>query len=501
MPLIPKLRSKTNTRSKGKSVSTSSRPPPSTPKRTNSKSVSSMSTSSSSSTPKRRSNKKTNSSNSRKRHKRFADSDCSEEDESMSSDDDNPIMQSLSAATIQHPARKKRRLSDGSPSRSPYRSPSAQSNHSNHNHNKLSPRKKKKGNKTMPGYIGRECNPVQDYPTKERIEPLEADKGAFKWWETKNDQVVSYSVRNDSKSKIKWNTLDHNGIVFAPPYIPHNIPLIYDGKKYKLSPDQEEIATMFGVMIETDWAQKEKFRKNFMKEFVKILRDKKQKYQYPEIKDLKKCNFRDIYDWYQTKKENEKIKKKDPEYKKKIKEEKENYDSLYGWALVDGIREKVGNYKVEPPGLFRGRGEHPKMGQLKKRIMPENIILNIGENMEIPPCPIDDHNWGGICHDKTVTYIAKWVENINGQHKFVYLSASSRFKGENDRNKYEKARLLKSKIKGIRNDYESKLTSKSLMLKQLATAVWMIDVLSIRVGNEKDTDEEADTVGVCSLRK
>ena len=29
----------------------------------------------------------------------------------------------------------------------------------------------------------------------------------------------------------------------------------------------------------------------------------------------------------------------------------------------------------------------------------------------------------------------------------------------------------------------------------------MIDILSIRVGNEKDTDEEADTVGVCSLRK
>merc|ERR550534_1769131 len=29
----------------------------------------------------------------------------------------------------------------------------------------------------------------------------------------------------------------------------------------------------------------------------------------------------------------------------------------------------------------------------------------------------------------------------------------------------------------------------------------MIDILAIRVGNEKDTDEEADTVGVCSLRK
>ena len=26
---------------------------------------------------------------------------------------------------------------------------------------------------------------------------------------------------------------------------------------------------------------------------------------------------------------------------------------------------QVGNFRVEPPGLFRGRGEHPKMGKLK----------------------------------------------------------------------------------------------------------------------------------------
>jgi len=32
------------------------------------------------------------------------------------------------------------------------------------------------------------------------------------------------------------------------------------------------------------------------------------------------------------------------------------------------------------------------------------------------------------------------------------------------------------------------------------TAVWIIDNLAIRAGNEKDTTEEADTVGCCSLR-
>lgn len=36
--------------------------------------------------------------------------------------------------------------------------------------------------------------------------------------------------------------------------------------------------------------------------------------------------------------------------------------------------------------------------------------------------------------------------------------------------------------------------------RQLGTATYMLDVLALRVGNEKDNSEEADTVGCCSLR-
>ena len=34
----------------------------------------------------------------------------------------------------------------------------------------------------------------------------------------------------------------------------------------------------------------------------------------------------------------------------------------------------------------------------------------------------------------------------------------------------------------------------------MAVAVFLIDRLALRVGGEKNTDEEADTVGCCSLR-
>ena len=82
----------------------------------------------------------------------------------------------------------------------------------------------------------------------------------------------------------------------------------------------------------------------------------------------------------------------------------------------------------------------------------------------------------------------------------MQLAAQSSFKGKSDRSKYSKAALLCKYISGIRKSYIKDLKSKDSETKQLATAVWLIDRLALRVGGEKDTDEEADTVGCCSLR-
>ena len=49
-----------------------------------------------------------------------------------------------------------------------------------------------------------------------------------------------------------------------------------------------------------------------------------------------------------------------------------------GCLIGAGTAAQVGNFRVEPPGLFRGRGEHPKMGMLKRRIYPRDITINIG---------------------------------------------------------------------------------------------------------------------------
>jgi DNA topoisomerase-1 len=110
------------------------------------------------------------------------------------------------------------------------------------------------------------------------------------------------------------------------------------------------------------------------------------------------------------------------------------------------------------------------------------------------------HNWRGVVHNQNATWLAYWNDNINGHFKYVFLSASSKFKGESDIAKYDKARRLGEKIEHIRRSYTKDLTSSSVMMRQMATAMYLIDRLALRVGNEKNTEEEADTVGCCSLK-
>jgi len=268
-----------------------------------------------------------------------------------------------------------------------------------------------------------------------------------------------------------------------------------------LNAKQEELATFYAVMLDSEWVKKKAFNINFFREFRLELKNATlEKHRHTHIMNFRDINFRPINLWAMKQKELEKEKKKNPAYRAQLKAERAAKDEVYGYAIVDGVREKVGNFNVEPPGLFRGRGDHPKAGMLKKRLRPSQITLNIGINEKIPPCPIEGEQWGGIIHDPTVTYIAKWIDNVNQSNKMVYLHASSRFKGQSDMAKYEKARKLKKHIGAIREDYTKKLTSNNRGLRQLATCVWIIDILSIRVGNEKDTEEAADTVGVCSFR-
>ncbi|XP_046399012.1 DNA topoisomerase I, mitochondrial isoform X2 [Ischnura elegans] len=321
----------------------------------------------------------------------------------------------------------------------------------------------------------------QDSPKKGKKK--EDTSEVWRWWEEEK--------RDDG---VKWHYLEHKGPVFAPPYerLPSSVKFHYDGKEMQLSELAEEVATFYARMLDHDYTSKPAFNTNFFKDWRKCMTQKEQE----TITDLSKCNFKHMHAYFLEKSEERKNMTK--EEKKAIKEKNDEIMEEYGYCTIDGHKERIGNFKIEPPGLFRGRGEHPKMGMLKRRVMPEDVIINCSKDSDIPKPP-EGHRWKEVRHDTSVTWLASWTENVQGQNKYVMLNPSSKLKGEKDWQKYETARKLAKSIDKIRAEYREDWKSKEMRIRQRAVALYFIDKLALRAGNEKDEDQ-ADTVGCCSLR-
>lgn len=95
-----------------------------------------------------------------------------------------------------------------------------------------------------------------------------------------------------------------------------------------------------------------------------------------QITDFALCDFRSMFEHFEA----EKAKKKalTSAEKKEMKAVKDKMEAPYTHCVLDGRKEKVGNFRVEPPGLFRGRGDHPRKGALKVReildVVPKYIL-------------------------------------------------------------------------------------------------------------------------------
>jgi DNA topoisomerase-1 len=302
--------------------------------------------------------------------------------------------------------------------------------------------------------------------------------------------MLHYNFYFKGGGKKKWTELRHNGPMLAPLYEPHKIPIIFNNEKIILNPQAEEYATMYARLLGTKYLESSLFKKNFWKDFHPTINNSK-------INDLESIDFTLIKNYLDNLKEQKKNISKEEKEKEKL--EKLKIEEPYMYCIIDGAQQKVGNYKIEPPGIFLGRGNHPKMGRIKKRIYPEDITINLDKNALIPSTP-KDHKWGKIIHDQNVIWLCSWKENISDKMKYIFTSLDSFFKAKSDEEKFDLARKLKKKIQQIRENYEKDLLNKNEKIRQLATALYFIDILALRVGGKKDSKEEADTVGVTSLR-
>jgi len=296
-------------------------------------------------------------------------------------------------------------------------------------------------------------------------------------------------------NKPQWKTLQHNGPFFPELYKQHNIPVIIKDEKLNLPIICEEYITLYAKYIGTEYINKSNFNKNFNLDFLPCLPNNiKKKYNITSITDFDLSLIKKYLNDEKEKKLNKTKQEKELEKKQK----NEIYEP-YMYCVIDGMKQKVGNFIIEPPGIFLGRGKHPKLGRIKKRIKPEDVTINLSKDAKIP-IPNIKGKWKNIIHDKNKIWLASWKDEITNKTKYIFTSVESTFKSKSDEDKFNLARQLKRKVNKIRENYINELESNNIINKQLATALYFIDKLALRVGGKKDMKGQADTVGVTSLR-
>jgi DNA topoisomerase-1 len=96
-------------------------------------------------------------------------------------------------------------------------------------------------------------------------------------------------------------------------------------------------------------------------------------------------------------------------------------------------------------------------------------------------------------------WMAKWIDKLTGKEKYVWLHESSPLQQSRNKAKYDNALKVGKNLQKIRDKILKELESKDERTRQVATVCYLIDILGMRVGDEKDEDE-ADTVGASTLR-
>lgn len=286
--------------------------------------------------------------------------------------------------------------------------------------------------------------------------------------------------------------LIHNG-VYIPPYEYKGLSITLNGNEVKLTPEQEEMAVAF-MKQPPERLEDKVFVKNFLKEFYSALG---MKYN---SKNNDSIDFSEVKQWVEEEKKRKESLTK--EEKKALSEERrrvrEELKQKYGYAIIDGVKVEI-RHAVEPPCIFIGKGKHPLRGRWKPRVSYEDVTLNLSPDAPTPPVP-KGGEWGGRIWDSGALWIARWKDKLTGKMKYLWVGETAPVKQDRERGKFDMALRLKGRVREINDLVRKGLESQDEFERQVATAIYLIDLLKLRVGDEKDKDE-LDTKGVTTLTK
>jgi DNA topoisomerase-1 len=282
--------------------------------------------------------------------------------------------------------------------------------------------------------------------------------------------------------------MHHNGVMVPPEYEPQGLSVKIKGELRALKPREEERIVAWAKKIGTPYVEDPVFAENFHNDLSQLMGEK----ILPGDIDYSKI--------YASVVEEREIKKALPrEEKKKLAEERKVIRGVnkekYGYATIDGDRCELGNYMVEPSSIFMGRGQHPFRGKWKEGPRHSDVILN--HSKDVPP---PEGNWLRVDWDPDSIWVAKWKDKLTGKMKYVWPHDNSPVKQKAEIAKFNKAIELRKNLGKIDRHIKQSMIHGDLKRRKTATVCYLINDLRFRVGDEKDEDEEADTVGASSLR-
>ena len=205
--------------------------------------------------------------------------------------------------------------------------------------------------------------------------------------------------------------------------------------------------------------------------------------------------------------------------KEKNKEKNKIRKDKYGYAIVDGKKEPLQSWVLEPEGIYAGRPGCPYTGYWKSAVTAEDVILNT--NSEKHPLLIQDgeeikyinkegkslwHNeWRPESHHCADYPSVIGVPNAKGgmikvyssTRKKIMFSAKSSVKQEGQIKKYEAGAELGESYGKVLKAVQSDFTSKKSKDLGTTIAVFLLFEKGIRIGEKKATTN--GTKGLLSL--
>jgi len=260
----------------------------------------------------------------------------------------------------------------------------------------------------------------------------------------------------------------------------------------------EEMLWFYAASMHRDGVD-DNFNANFFMDLKPRLTPNQQKLSFP--KDFQKV-IDEMFNMNEAKKELKKARSKlERDEEKKIKEQKKE---IYGFAIVDGKKQPLGSYMIEPPGILFSRGAPKIHGHWKYRVQPEDVIINWCSDKPAPKAPAG-HHWKEVVANRKAFQIVKYEVDtghiVTGPKKILFAAKADNKKAA-DKKKFEKALKLIKNWDKMEAHIEKGLKSKDKKTQEAALVAWLIKETSIRIGSydTEGTDFENRVVGASTLK-